>query len=215
MDVSGRTLESVYLPPFEADVQAGAVTLMAAHHTLNNVLCHCNAFLLTEVLRKRWEIGGFTVSDWMDIERLHNLNRVAESPEDVYRMALEAGSVGDLRILVTGPNADKQTILSDWCLEQPAEHISLIIDGIRDQAPDCRTIEFAPVKSVRHAEENEIKAVETFYRTIIMRPASIFIHTLMPKTDRVFRSGTDFLIRTLTTTVLRCRTISEQKMTFR
>jgi beta-glucosidase len=36
-------------------------------------------------------------------------------------------------ILVTGPSARAQTILGDWCLEQPAENVITVLDGIRAQ----------------------------------------------------------------------------------
>jgi beta-glucosidase len=36
-------------------------------------------------------------------------------------------------ILVTGPSAHAQTILGDWCLEQPTENVTTILDGIRAQ----------------------------------------------------------------------------------
>jgi beta-glucosidase len=37
-------------------------------------------------------------------------------------------------ILVTGPSAHAQTILGDWCLEQPDENVITVLDGIRTQA---------------------------------------------------------------------------------
>jgi beta-glucosidase len=37
-------------------------------------------------------------------------------------------------ILVTGPSAHAQTILGDWCVEQPDENVVTVLDGIRAQA---------------------------------------------------------------------------------
>jgi beta-glucosidase len=45
-------------------------------------------------------------------------------------------------VFITGPSADAQTLLGDWTVEQPAEHIVTVLDGIRAQV--------APGTTVRH-----------------------------------------------------------------
>lgn len=90
-DVSERTLRSVILPPFKAGVDAGAETLMAAHNDLNGTPCHGNAYLCRRILRDEWGFKGFTVSDWMDMERLHTLFDLTETMDDAYQLSLEAG----------------------------------------------------------------------------------------------------------------------------
>lgn len=37
-------------------------------------------------------------------------------------------------ILVTGPNADSQTILGDWALKQPDDNVTTVLEGIRQMA---------------------------------------------------------------------------------
>jgi beta-glucosidase len=90
VDISLRTLREVYLPPFEAAIKAGAVTIMSAFNDLNGVPCTANKFTLTEVLRHEWDFKGFVVSDWKSITELLN-HGIAETPAGAGIKALSAG----------------------------------------------------------------------------------------------------------------------------
>lgn len=90
-DISERTLEEVFMPPFKDCIDAGVYSFMTAHNELNGVPCHANKFLMTDVLRDRWKFKGFVVSDWMDIERLHNYHRIAPTEKDAYFLSVDAG----------------------------------------------------------------------------------------------------------------------------
>lgn len=90
-DVSPRTLEEVFLPPFRQAVEAGVETVMPAHHEVNGVPCHGDRRLLEDRLRRAWAFPGLVVSDWMDVERLHTVHRVAESRAEATRLAVVAG----------------------------------------------------------------------------------------------------------------------------
>ncbi|CAH0999396.1 Putative beta-xylosidase [Neolewinella maritima] len=97
IEISERTLIDEIFPPFRAAVQeARTLGIMASHGDLNGVASHANPWLLTEVLREQWGFEGYTVSDANDIGRLHYFMKVAETPEDAARMALEAGMDVDL-----------------------------------------------------------------------------------------------------------------------
>ena len=69
-EIPVRLLRQVYLPPFQATVDAGAATFMSAFESLNEVPTSANAFTLTQVLRKEWDFKGFVVSDWNSIGEL-------------------------------------------------------------------------------------------------------------------------------------------------
>lgn len=69
-DMSVATLRDVYLPPFEAAVQAGAGSFMAGFNELNGVPCSANPGLLGQVLRSEWGFSGFVVSDWASVKEL-------------------------------------------------------------------------------------------------------------------------------------------------
>lgn len=70
VDISPRTLEEVYLPPFKAAIDAGVRTFMSAFNDLNGTPASGNRYTLTEVLRNRWKFTGFVVSDWNSVWEL-------------------------------------------------------------------------------------------------------------------------------------------------
>ena len=80
-----------HLPPFEQAVQAGASTIMINSASVNGVPLHASRHLLTDVLRGRFGFEGLIVSDWEDVIRLHTRHRVAASPREAVRQAVDAG----------------------------------------------------------------------------------------------------------------------------
>ncbi len=90
-DLSERTIREVFFPPFQAGVEAGALSLMTAHNELNGIPCHTNKWLMTDVLRGEWGFDGFVVSDWMDIEHVYDLHATAESLKEAYYQSIMAG----------------------------------------------------------------------------------------------------------------------------
>lgn len=90
-EVSERTLRTVFLPPFLEALKLQPATAMTAHHDLNGVPCHANAWIIEDLLRKEGGFRGFVVSDWMDIERLATLHHVAVDQKDAVYQAVMAG----------------------------------------------------------------------------------------------------------------------------
>lgn len=91
MDVSERTLREVYLPPYKAAVENGVATIMTAHNELNGVPCHADKWMMDDIMRKEYGFKGFIVSDWMDVERIHDLHCAAPTMKDAYRQSVSAG----------------------------------------------------------------------------------------------------------------------------
>ncbi len=91
MDVSERTLREVFLPPFQACVDAGVWTVMAAHNEVGGIPCHASKFLLTDVLRSEMGFAGLVISDSRDIEELVRLHRVAGNQKEAVQQAVSAG----------------------------------------------------------------------------------------------------------------------------
>ena len=90
-DLSERTIREVFFPPFEAGVEAGAMSLMTAHNELNGIPCHSNKWLMEDVARGEWGFEGFIVSDWMDIEHIHDLHATAENLKEAFYQSIMAG----------------------------------------------------------------------------------------------------------------------------
>jgi len=94
-DMSEITLRQVYLPPYQAAVQAGAATMMSAFNSLNGVPASANPFLLSKVLRGEWGFNGFVVSDYTAVMELIN-HGVALDPATATRKAITAGVEVDM-----------------------------------------------------------------------------------------------------------------------
>ncbi len=245
MDVSERTLREVFLPPYKAAVEAGVFSAMTAHNEVNGIPSHNNAWMMTDIMRNEFGFEGFYVSDWMDIERLHNLHAVASTQKEACFLTVDAGmdmhmhgpnflkpvmelveekrlteerinesvtkiltakfklglfenSIVDLKkidkivfqkshqevaleaarksivllknenllplntdkyknILVTGPNADDQTVLGDWALVQPDENVITIKEGIQQVAPSsCNITFFDSGDDIRDMKDDKI-----------------------------------------------------------
>ncbi|WP_433519574.1 glycoside hydrolase family 3 N-terminal domain-containing protein [Nonomuraea sp. CA-143628] len=62
-EVSDNELWNVYLPPFQAAIEAGAKNVMSAYMDLNGLPASGNRALLTDILRDRLGFDGFVVSD--------------------------------------------------------------------------------------------------------------------------------------------------------
>jgi beta-glucosidase len=70
VDLSERTLREVYLPPFRAAIDAGALSIMSAFNEIGGIPSNANPALLTGVLRGEWGFKGFVVSDYTADEEL-------------------------------------------------------------------------------------------------------------------------------------------------
>lgn len=89
-DLSERTLREVYLPPFQAAVDAGAWSIMTAFNDLDGTPATANRFLLQRVLRGEWGFKGFVVTDYNAVSELVD-HGIATDPGDAARLALGAG----------------------------------------------------------------------------------------------------------------------------
>lgn len=61
------------------------------------------------------------------------------------------------KILVTGPNANDQTILGDWSLPQPDENVVTILEGLQSEAPNGTVISYSPTGTVKKIDETAIE----------------------------------------------------------
>lgn len=62
--IDERTQAQIYLPPFEAAVSAGVLSIMCSYNRVNGVYACENADLLQDILRDRLGFKGFVMSDW-------------------------------------------------------------------------------------------------------------------------------------------------------
>ncbi|MET3495077.1 beta-glucosidase [Variovorax boronicumulans] len=90
-DISEHTLREVYLPPFRAAIDAGALSVMSGFNEIGGIPSTANRALLTGVLRDEWKFKGFVVSDFTADEELIEHGYAANSREAAKR-AFMAGT---------------------------------------------------------------------------------------------------------------------------
>lgn len=90
VDISERTLREVYLPPFKAAFDAGALSAMASFNEISGIPATGNRWLMTDLLRGEWGFPGFVVSDYTGDEELI-LHGFAKDGRDAARLAFLAG----------------------------------------------------------------------------------------------------------------------------
>lgn len=92
LNVGPRVFREIHLFPYEAVIEtAGAESVMSAYHNIDGVPATGSEWLLTDVLRGKWDFDGTVVSDYYSIEYLKSEQGVARTPRDAAIMALEAG----------------------------------------------------------------------------------------------------------------------------
>jgi len=90
------TLDRLFLPPYQAAVQAGVGSIMVSYSSWNGLKMHANKHLLTDVLKGQLGFKGFLVSDWAAIDQISpNYKTDVES-------SINAGL--DMVMIPNGPN---------------------------------------------------------------------------------------------------------------
>ncbi len=99
-NISDSELWNVYLPPFQAAVDAGAGNIMTAYMDLNGIPATGNRWLFTDVLRDLWGFEGFVVSDANAVRNLLTHGYAADLT-DAGARALSAGV--DMEMAISDP----------------------------------------------------------------------------------------------------------------
>ena len=88
--ISEPLLRNVYLPPFEAAIDAGAATIMTSFNEINGIPVTGNKYLLKNVLRDELQFDGFAVSDWNSTIEMIN-HGFARDEKHVAELSANAG----------------------------------------------------------------------------------------------------------------------------
>ena len=90
--INKRSLHEYFLPAFKtAFTEAGAASTMAAFNEINDLPCHANRWLLTDLLRNQWGFDGYVVADHSGVRDLHLFHRYAPTRAKANAEALKAG----------------------------------------------------------------------------------------------------------------------------
>ncbi|MFZ6014032.1 MAG: beta-glucosidase BglX, partial [Bacteroidota bacterium] len=94
-DMGERTMFENYLPPYKAAIDAGAWSVMSSFNEINGVPAASNAWLLTDLLRKRWGFNGLVVSDYTGLSELIP-HGVSANEYEAAAMGIKAGNDMDM-----------------------------------------------------------------------------------------------------------------------
>jgi len=86
-----RWLRQYIFPPFQAAIDAGALTVMINSGSVNGIPSHIDYHLITEVLKGEMNFQGFTISDWSDIMNLVEAHQVAADEREAVKLSVLAG----------------------------------------------------------------------------------------------------------------------------
>jgi len=78
-DFSERKLREVYLPPFQAAIDAGVASVMCAYTAYDGEPLTANKYLLQDVLRDEMGFKGLVMTDW---ETINNLVKIGVAKND-------------------------------------------------------------------------------------------------------------------------------------
>ncbi|KPV40925.1 glycoside hydrolase [Alicyclobacillus ferrooxydans] len=89
VDISERTLRNVYLPPFQAGIEAGAGSVMNAFNIYDGIPAAANRFLLKDVLRDELGFDGMLISDYGSINEIV-IHGAAKDEAEAAKKAIDA-----------------------------------------------------------------------------------------------------------------------------
>nr|WP_275983978.1 glycoside hydrolase family 3 N-terminal domain-containing protein [Paenibacillus hamazuiensis] len=89
VDISEGTLRNVYLPPFQAGIEAGAGSVMNAFNTYQGVPVAGNRYILNDLLRDELGFDGILISDYGSIDEIVAHGNAKDSKEAA-KKALDA-----------------------------------------------------------------------------------------------------------------------------
>jgi beta-glucosidase len=90
VDTSEAQLREVYLQPYKAGFDAGALSAMSSFNEINGVPSTGNHWLITDLLRGEWGFEGFVVSDYTSDQEMIDAG-FAKDGRDAARLAFLAG----------------------------------------------------------------------------------------------------------------------------
>jgi beta-glucosidase len=70
MQMDEAQVRELFLPPYQAAIDAGSIAVMASFNSWNGIKLHGHEYLLTEVLKEELGFHGFVVSDWQGIDQI-------------------------------------------------------------------------------------------------------------------------------------------------
>jgi beta-glucosidase len=96
VDMSERTFRDLYLPPYLAGIDEGALTVMTSFNDLDGIPATANPWLLRKILRQENKFDGFVVTDYTSINEMVNHGYAADD-QHAGELAVNAGVDMDMQ----------------------------------------------------------------------------------------------------------------------
>jgi beta-glucosidase len=161
VDVSEYKLRNVFMPPFEAALDAGVESVMPSYSSINGEPSHSSQSHLADLLHNELGFEGHVVSDWNGVLHLCNDHRTAADRRDAVRQSRLAGldiaSVGHtghaehFLSLVEDGEIDQQRL--DASVRQVLRlkvELGLFEDPFVDEESACETLANPDHRKVAH-----------------------------------------------------------------
>ena len=89
--IPDHVLSEYHIPSFKAAIDAGAKTIMINSGIINGIPVHSSYKILTDLLRNQLGFEGVILTDWEDINKLHDRDKIVSSKKEAIRLAINAG----------------------------------------------------------------------------------------------------------------------------
>mgnify|MGYP001373811970 FL=1 len=89
--IPDNVLSEFHIESFKKAIEAGAKTIMINSGLINGIPVHADYNILINVLRNRLGFEGVILTDWEDIRKLHDRDKVAKTQKEAVKMAINAG----------------------------------------------------------------------------------------------------------------------------
>ncbi len=169
MEISPRKLREIFLPPWVAGLQAGALSLMATYPALDGIPVHGSPAILTGLLRDELGFEGIVLSEGEGISTLI-YEGLARDQAEAGRLALQAGVdvgisyetayMGDLAAGVREGRVDEAL------LDRAVARVLRVKTALG--LFDANRVDPARAEAVVHSPEHEELALEAARKAIIL-----------------------------------------------
>lgn len=169
MEISPRKLREIFLPPWVAGLQAGALSLMATYPALDGIPVHGSPAILTGLLREELGFEGIVLSEGEGISTLI-YEGLAGDQAEAGRLALQAGvdvGISYERAYMSDLAAGvRQGLVDESLLDQAVARVLRVKTalGLFDQ----HRVDPARAESVVHAPPHQQLALEAARKAIVL-----------------------------------------------
>jgi len=170
VDISLSTLRDVFLPPYKAAVDAGALAVMTSFNDINGVPSTANYWLLTELLRGEWGFQGVIIGDATSDEELIEHGYARDGPD----AALKSIMAGLDMPLSSGfytrylPDLVRSGKVSEERVNEAARRVLMLKEKVGLFDDPYRSLDFSREADTSYIPEHDALSREAGRRSIVL-----------------------------------------------